>query len=158
MIWIIWNCLCPSWFFFVQENSGFSKDLGETQGKRYILARNSGKSFPKKHYKPCIDGKDLFVLVSETFFKCVSKSKVETSWPKIWNELVINISHNIYQILTALVVWVIIVLIRVQSYGLWWKASAFLKALWLTRVTFPDFTGIPVFENFLKGTIQHMLT
>ena len=47
-----------------------------------------------------------------------------------------------------------IVLSRVQSNGLLWKTCVLVKAFWMVKhVTFPDFSGILVFGNFVKGPI-----
>ena len=47
-----------------------------------------------------------------------------------------------------------VVLIRVQPNDLLWETCMLVKAFWMvTHATFPDFSGILVFENFLNGPI-----
>ena len=68
------------------------------------------------------------------------------------------ISHK-NQIL--IVLWLFeweIVLIWIHSNSLHWKTFPFLKAFRMVKhVPFPDFSGILVFQNFIKGPIQYLV-
>ena len=116
-----------------------------SQGWTICLAYTSGShTFIGKHEKE-LDEKDLFVSLCETCLNFVSTLH-QRATSAIW------ISHKKYQIL--ILFWLFewqIVLIRVQSNGLQWKTCVYLKAFRMVKhVTFQDFSGILVFENFLS--------
>ena len=88
---------------------------------------------------------------------CNFAKRVLTVYQRATSAIWVN--HKKYQIL--LMLWLLewqIVLIWVQFNSLRWKTCIFLKAFRMANhVIFSDFSGILLFENFLKGPIQYLL-